>query len=366
MGEFSTEVRTTQGGVFLERLTPESGEWERGNPTGEKTHVFRLGDHDGLSRADRRELFQPRTRMITVCWNGQPICHRPIRNLSFDITTEKLTVTHEDIRARILRRYLWGVGHMTPQSVFDWRGYSTRGVARQVLYYALVHPYSAAWPLNVDVGGAELGSSPWAQYFAYDGQTAGDILSDIEDIGPDIELEPEFRNGAAWWAARIGTPHLTGPAYELPLRAAPTSGAAPAPGSLVGAQVVHDGSEMATGAFAVGRGSEQDQRIGQAALPETVPVSADYIVPYREIDDQAHLDALALAWVQSHAGPRVQWSTDVLTQDIPPSELRIGSILTALIDQTSPWLDPGIVRRRVIGYSGTTESAQYSLVLEPL
>lgn len=357
---FSTEIRETQSGALLERLTPVSGEWERGNPTGTKQHVFALGDHDGLSRSDRRDLFQTRTRMITVCSDGQPICHRPMQNLSYDVTTGKLTVTHVDLRALTAKRFLWGVGHLTPQSVFDWRGYSTRGVARQVLYYALVHPYSAAWPLNVDVGGAELGSSPWAQFFAYDGQTADSILQTVEDIGPDVELEPELRGGVAWWAARIGTPFLTGPDFELPVRSA----GQPGDGSLLGAVIDMDGTEQATGVFTVGRGSEQDQRIGQAALPETVQVSADYIIPYREIDDQAHLNALAQAWVNAHAGPRVQWSADVLTSDVNPAQLRVGSILHALVDQNDPWIAPGRYPRRVIGYSGTTESDQFSLVLE--
>lgn len=354
---FSTEIRETQSGVFLERLTPVSGEWERGNPTGSKSHVFALGDHDGLTRADRRDLFQTRTRMLTVCWDGQPICHRPMQNLGYDVTTGKLTVTHTDARALTAKRFLWGVGHMTPQSVYDWRGYSARGVARQVLYYALVYPYSPAWPLNVDVGGAELGSSPWARFFAYDGQTANDILEMVEDIGPDIELEPEFRSGVAWWRARIGSPFLTGPEFELPLR---TAGA----GSLLDAVVHADGTEQATGVFTVGRGSEQDQRVGSDALPSSVEVSADFIVPYRDVDDQAHLNALATAWVGSHSGPRVQWSADVLTSDVNPAQLRVGSNLRALIDQADPWLSPGVFDRRVIGYSGTTESDQFSLVLE--
>lgn len=357
---FTTQIRETQSGIFLEQLKVESGEWERGNPTGTKKHVYKLGDHDGLTRADRHELFQTRTRMLTVCLDGRPICHRPIRNLDWNNDTQTLTVTHEDIRARIAKRYLWGTGSMLPTSMFDWRGYSLRGVARQVLYYATVHPYSAAWPLNVDVGGAELGSSPWAQFFSYDGQTADSIISDIEDMGPDIELEPEFRSGVAWWAARIGTPYLTGPAFELPL----ASSGGPGEGSLLKVTESRNGEEQATGAFTVGRGSEQDQRIGQFGLPTSFQVSSDFVIPYREIDDQAQLDALAEAWVTAHAGPRVQWSADVTTQDIDPSVLRVGSALTALVDQKNPWLSPGRVARRVIGYSGTTESDQYSLVLE--
>lgn len=355
---FTTEIRETQSGIFLDRLTPATGEWERGNPTGTKQHTYRLGDHDGLTRADRRELFQTRTRMLTVCYDGRPICHRPMKNLDFDDKTSTLTVTHEDIRGRLAKRYLWGVGSMLPTSVFDWRGYSLRGVARQVLYYALVHPYSAAWPLNVDVGGAETGSSPWAQFFAYDGQTAESIISDIEDMGPDIELEPELRNGVAWWAARIGTPYLTGPVFELPIRSAGSAGA----GSLTSIVEARDGSEQATGVFTVGRGSEQDQRIGQYGLPVSFEVSSDFVIPYREIDDQAQLNTLAQEWAWSHSGPRIQISGTAITQDVDPSVLRVGSMMKVLVDPKHAWLETGT--RRVIGYSGTTESDDFSLVFE--
>lgn len=357
---FTTEIRETQSGVFLERLPVVSGQWERGNPTGTKTHVYRLGDHDGLTRDDRRDLFQTRTRMLTVCYDGRPICHRPMRNLHFDDPTQTLTVTHEDIRARGAKRKLWGTGSMTQQSVFDWRGYSLRGVVRQVLYYGFVHPYSAAWPLNVDVGGAETGSSPWAQFFAYDGQTVDSILSMVEDMGPDIELEPEFRNGVAWWAARVGTPYLTGPAFELPIR----SVGKPGDGALTSLSQDRNGEEQATGVFTVGRGSEQDQRIGQFGLPASYQVSADFEIPYKEIDDQATLNALAQQWALAHAEPRIQVSAKVTTQDIDPSMLRIGSMLGIMVDPKHAWLDPGVKQHRVIGYAGTTESDDFDLVFE--
>lgn len=355
---FTTEIRETQSGIFLERLTPESGSWERGNPTGTKTHVYRLDGDGGLTFDDYHDLFQTRTRMLTVCYDGRPICHRPIQNLAFDDKTSQLTVTHEDIRARAAKRYLWGVSHMLPTSVMDFRGYSVRGVARQVLYYGLVHPYSAAWPLNVDVGGAETGSSPWAQFFSYDGQTVDSILSMIEDMGPDIELEPEFRNGVAWWAARIGTPYLTGPAFELPIRSAGPEGR----GALTSISEARDGTEQATGVFTVGRGSEQDQRIGQFGLPTSFEVSSDFVIPYREIDDQAQLNTLAQEWAVSHSGPRVQIAATATTQDVDPSTLRVGSMMTMLVDPKHLWLQTGT--KRVIGYNGTTESDEFSLVFE--
>lgn len=355
---FSTEIRETQSGKFLERLPVESGQWERGNPTGTKQHTYKLDGDGGLTRSDYRDLFQPRTRMLTVCYDGRPICHRPIVGLPFDDKTMTLTVTHEDIRARGVKRNLWGTGSILPTSEFDWRGYSLRGVARQVLYYGFVHPYSAAWPLNVDVGGAETGSTPWARFFAYDRQSVDSILGIIEDSGPDIELEPEFRNGIAWWVARIGTPYLSGPAFELPIRSVGPAGS----GALTSVKSNDDGSEQGTGAVTVGRGSEQDQRFGQYGLPTSFEVSADTTVPYSEIDDQAQLNALARQWAEAHAEPRVQLEGAVTTQDVDPSLLRIGSMMQVLVDPKHPWLTSGA--RRVLGYSGTTESDDFSLVYE--
>ncbi|WP_067198937.1 hypothetical protein [Microbacterium sp. XT11] len=359
---WSTRIFDTQTGAPIEIITPRSGTWSRGDRMPNRT-VLNLGD-DGLTRAQRKDLFQPRVRSVAVCWDDTPVYFGRITNVDYEKNTQELTLTHQDFRTLAAKRHLWGVSSYNPAFTMDFRGYSMRGVVRQILYYAFVHPYSPAWPINVDVGGAELGSSPWALYFGYDLQTADEILQDIEDDlnGPDIELEPVYRSGVAWLEARIGTPFLTGPTFELPLTASATPGVDDG-GSLLNVKVQADGTEQATGVFTLGRGSEEDMRWGEASLPSSYPVSSDYVVPYKDVDDTARLNTLAQSWVQSHAGPRVQWSADVLTRDVSPAQLRVGSMLRILTDG-DPWIDDGVISRRVIGYKGTTESDQFTLILE--
>lgn len=361
---WSTRIYDLQAGTLIDTVNMRSCSWSRGDRMPNRA-VIDLGD-DGLNRAQRRDMFRPRVRMVAVCWDGVPVYFGRITNVDYDKNSQQIILTHQDIRTLATKRHLWGVSSYSPTLSMDFRGYSMRGVVRQVLYYAFVHPYSSAWPINVDVGGGETGSSPWAQFFGYDLQTADEILQDIEDDlnGPDIELEPEFRNGVAWWAARVGTPYLTGPTFELPL----TASASPSAdgedgGSLLNVKEQSDGTEQATGVFTLGRGSEEDMRWGEASLSAAYPVSSDYVVPYKDVDDPARLASLAQSWVLAHANPRVQWSADVLTKDISPAELRVGSTLRVLTDG-DPWIPDGTFTRRVIGYKGDTGSYQFTLILE--
>lgn len=354
VGEWSYEIRDTQTGAFVDFVYPSAGSWVRGS-VDVREFTFKL-DGDGLTRTLRRSLFKTWERAIVVRWNDVPVYAGLIVGRPYSPATRVLRVKHADARILLSKRKLFGVGSYNPSVPFDWTGYSTRGVVRQLFYYGLFHPYSAAWPISGDIEGAETGSSPWAKYWPYDMQENETILSQVEgrDDGPDTDLSIEYRSGRLYWVPRIGTPFLSGPAFECRLEG---------DSILTSVEVLEDALEQATGIFTVGRGSEVDMRVGSAALPPSVGVSRDYSVSFKDVDDQAALNSLASGRLAAATNPRVEWRASGHTSVIAPDMVRVGSILSIWVED-DPWLDDGWNRQRVLSFSGSVGSDVLSFELE--
>lgn len=352
---YSYAIHSVQTGIWLADVEPISGSWVRG-AVEEKDFVFSMAS-DGLTRAQRRDLFKPWERAIVVRWNGVPvyaglICGRPRRPAA-----RMLTIKHIDVRALLARRMLFGVSHYSPTGVFDFTGYSLRGVIRQFLYYGLLHPYSAAWPVNAEIGGGELGSSPWARFFHYDFQNVEPLLADAEtqEGGPDVDMAVEYRNGnTLWWVARIGTPFLSAQNFETRLLGDST---------LVDVDILDDSMRQATGIFTQGRGSEEDMRVGQASLPTATGVSRDYVVPFKDVDDVGRLNSLAAGQLGSVANPRVEWRFSGTVADFPPSSVGVGSIIRVWIEDDD-WDEDGWKFNRVLSFSGSVGSNKLAFEVE--
>lgn len=359
---WSYAIHDTQTGNPIDEVFPISGGWTRG-AVELKTFVFKLrgdGLDDGVTkeeaRAKRKNLFKTWERAIVVRWDGIPVYAGLIVGRPRRPSAGLLTVKHIDARVLLSKRFLFGVSSYAPSGVFDFTGYSARGVARQALYYGLLHPYSAAWPIHAEVGGAEIGSSPWAKFFHYDFQSPESILASIEaaDAGPDIELMPEYRSNVLWWVARIGTPFLTGTGFEMRMQ-----GDTP----LLDLAIDEDALLQATGIFTTGRGSEQDMRVGQASLPVSVGVSRDYAVPYKEVDDPTLLNSLAVGRLGAVTTPRAEWAFNGLAADFTPSQLRPGSIFRVFSDGDE-WEDDGWSEHRLLQFSGSVGSDKLAFEVE--
>lgn len=353
--EYSYAIHDAQTGTLLDLVEPSGGDWIHGSVE-EKTFTFNLRG-DGRTRAQRRDLFRTWERAIVVRWNDIPvyaglICGRPYRPAS-----GVLVVKHIDARSLLARRMLFGIGSYASDGVFDFRGYTTRGVVRQLLYYGLLYPYSAAWPIHAEVGGAETGSSPWAQFYHYDFQNVESILSTAETQvdGPDVDLAVEYRTGnVLWWVARIGTPFLSGTGFETRLQGNSI---------LSNVDVDDSGLRQATGIFTTGRGFEQDMRVGQAALPVSSGVSRDYVVPFKDVDDVSRLNSLASGQLSSVSSPRVEWKFNGRTSDFSPSEVQVGSIIR-VFSEDDEWVDDGWSSHRVLTFAGSVGSETLTFEVE--
>lgn len=356
MGDgYSFAIHDVQSGVFLDFVQPAAGDWIRG-AVEEKSFTFKLRG-DGRTRAQRRDLFKTWERAIVVRWNDVPVYAGLITGRPYRPSSGVLVVKHIDARALLARRMLFGIGSYLPWGVFDFRGYSTRGVVRQLLYYGLIHPYSTAWPIHAEVGGAEGGSSPWAQFFHYDFQNVESMLATAEtqEGGPDVDLALEYRNGnVLWWVARIGTPFLTGAGFETRLQG---------DSILSSVDVGESGLRQATGIFTTGRGFEQDMRVGQAALSVSSGVSRDYVVPFKDVDDVARLDSLAAGQLGSVSSPRVEWKFTGRTADFDPATVQVGSIVRVFSEEDE-WIDDGWSQHRILTFAGSVGSEDLTFEVE--
>ncbi len=338
---WSVEIRDTQTGVLQMQVEASGGAWGRGDSS-ERQHTFPLRG-DGMTRSARRDLFRKWDRTILQCWDGGPVYAGLISSTSWDPATGMLTVSHVDIRDIARRRMLFGVGSYVPSGTTVCTNLSRRGIARRLIYLGYVFPFSAAWPLPVNLPAEEAGSIS-RTFYHYEFQTVDQLLSDVqsESGGPDVDFQPKLSGGLLSWDALIGSPYLAGPTFELSL----TGDDQP-----TGVTVTENGQKQATGIFTLGKGSEQDMRVGSDALPVSAGISKDFVVPHKDIDDVARLNSLATSDVAKLSAPTVQWTLNVQASVVNPATLRIGSTIRTW-SQGDEWISDGWTTHRVIAFSG--------------
>lgn len=353
---WSVAIHDTQtGNLILDYTTGVSGgSWGRGDVT-QRSHTFPLRG-DGLDRAARRYAFRKWDSTLVHLWDGVPVYAGLITDTTYDKASGVLTVSHADVRLITRKRMMFGIGAYNPAGQVVCAGLSLRGIVRRMVHIGMVLPYSEAWPLPINLPTEETGSVPTRTYYHYEFQTIDKILTDIEgeENGPDIEFQPVYdSNGRLSWDLLIGNPYLTGPTFEAHL----TGDAQP-----TDVTVVENGQEQTTGVFALGKGSEQDMRVGQAALPVSAGLSKDVVVAHKDIDHGGHLFALAQGDLAATKSPTIQWTAKVRTAEVNPATLRIGSTLRTF-SQDDEWIEDGWNTHRVIGFSGDYTNT-ISLTLE--
>lgn len=355
---YTTEIRDSQSGAHLLAVRPAGGDWGRGGSPRMRTTVFRT-KNDGLTQAQRLDLFNPWVRSIVHRYKNGLVYSGLITGWSLNEATGALTVRHIDLRSLLARRHFFGVGSYDPTSVLQFVNMSLRGIIARLIYLGLVHPYSSAWVMPVDVELPESGGLS-RDVFPYDFQTVEELISSLSQElgGPDIDLQPkDAADGTLRYDARIGTPFLTGP--ELPEHWWGGRN------GLTNVQLEWDAERMATGIFALGRGNEEDMRVGSAAQPTSVGVSRDYAISTPKIDDLGVLNSRAAGHLASVSGPREQWSATVSVKDAQPHLIRLGST-TRFHLQNHAMLPDGPRQMRVFGYSAQLGSRRLTLDLEKM
>ncbi|MET0716416.1 MAG: hypothetical protein ABWY57_16035 [Mycetocola sp.] len=345
---WSVAIHDTQSGEFLSLVQPSGGAWGRGDVTS-RQHTFPLRA-DGLTRSVRRDLFRPWDRVLVQRWTSADGTVTPVYaglidgTPTYDRATGLLTVSHIDLRSLTARRMLFGVGSYAPTGTTVCTNLSLRGIARRVIYLGFVYEYSSAWPVPVNLPAEEAGSVS-RTYYHYEFQTVDQILSDIEkeNGGPDVEFQPKYSSDYTLsWDVLIGTPYLTGPTFETNLASQSTP---------TGVTVAENAQKSATGIFTIGKGEEQDMRVGSFALDVSEGLSRDYAVSHKDVDNQTRLNSLAQADLGAVASPTVQWTMNVQARDVSPAALRVGSTISTF-SKDDEWIDDGLTMHRVLAFTG--------------
>ncbi|OIU88665.1 hypothetical protein [Microbacterium sp. AR7-10] len=347
-GPWSTVIWDAQSGDRLETVEASSGAWQRGGVT-DQTHTF---PNPGLSKADVHDLFgkdRPRDRVLAHCWNGTPVYHGLILDSDYHPAKGMLDVIHCDLRELASARWLFGIGAST--QTFQWTGKSWRGIASRIAKIIFTDPISPAWPLPVTIPADEAGSQSF-KTDGYEFRSGESLLSEIEEMpgGPDLDFHPRITGDKFGWDLRIGTPHLSGPTFELNLQAAKS------PLTEVGVKTI--GRDKITGVHGIGDGSEWDMVRGGAAAPVSAGLARDTKLTVKNAS-LTDLNRRAEGFLATRVTTSQQWSFNVKTNavdegGIDPAQLRIGSIIR-IESRGDWWIDDGWTEHRVLAFSGTLD-----------
>lgn len=367
-GPWSTVIWDAQSGDHLAEVEASSGAWQRGGVT-DQTHSFplpalELGETRAQSRALAHDLFgkdKPRDRVLSQCWKGVPVYHGLILDSDYSPATGMLDVFHSDVRELAAARWLFGIGGST--QTFQWAGRSWRGIASRVAKIIFTDPISPAWPLPVTIPADETGS----QSFLTDGyefRSGESLLAEIEEMpgGPDLDFHPRITGNSFGWDLRIGTPHLTGPMFEMHLQAEESP--------LTGLGVKTIGRDKVTGVHGIGDGSEWDMVRGGAAAPVSAGLARDTKLTVKNATLSV-LNARSEGFLATRVVTSQQWSFNVKTTEadeggIDPSTLRLGSIIR-ISSSADWWIDDGWTEHRVLAFSGTLDDPHtINLTLETI
>lgn len=320
----------------------------------------------GLTGVQWRDLLYPWANTFVQCWNGVPVYAGLILGWTLDRKTRVLTVRHKELRLILNRRFAYRVGARAGQPHFTVRDKSLRGVITELVRVGLSRSDGGdGW--NVPIGmpaGSEAGNSG-TTLFNYDFVTIENAIAEVEDRdgGPDVHFNPRFTAaGRLEWELQIGIPRLFGETYDFAMNV-------PGP-ALVGVEPTVDGTEMLTGVFTIGKGSEKAMRVGEAGLvqlparPKPIPF-LDSSRSFKEIDSIADLNAHGVAELRSHGAPTEQWEVQAVAGTrFNPALVRPGCTIRMRYERDF-WEGTRDVDQYVIAVSGSHEKT-VTLDVQPL
>ena len=332
--------------------------------TGGGQHAL-VTEGSGLTGAQWRSLIYPWANTLVQCWNGTPVYAGLIVGWSLDRQSRVVTVQHKELRLLLNRRFPFRIGERRGKPHFTVRDKTLRGVITELVRVGVYKPDGGdGWNIPVALPASEAGTRG-TTLFNYDFVTVENGLAEVEDRtgGPDVHFEPRFKaDGRLEWECRIGDPRLTGSVYDYPMNVTTPE--------LFDVNSTADGTEMLTGVFAIGKGAEEDMRIGEAGLAELVvrPPAIPYLDSsrsFKEIDDIGQLNDHGAAELRRYGTPIDQWEMKTRADGRPGADLlRLGSTLRLrFVDDW--WEVTRDIDQYLMGLRGTHENV-LTLDVQPL
>lgn len=335
----------TISGARLLPVFPASESWRSSiGGVGSGTHAFQLRDVETrLPRATWRDISTTWQRTLVSCWDEVPQYAGLIKARRYDVPSGVLTISTVELRAIFDRRMPFRLYEYAPLGYSEVVGKSLRGVVRQIVEWGAHNtPVGSNWWLPVVLPPDEAGSESrrW-QHYRF--ESIEKLLRQIEtaDGGPQIHFRPRWSStGTLEWELRIGTPTLSGPAFEWDATASESG--------LSGLAVTDDGANQSTGIWALGAGSEADRLIGYG--PSAGAPNMDFTRPFTSITDLAQLNQLAQGVVAATLGPSTVIDIGVTAPQVLPGMIP-GSVLSVRV-MGDEFLNDGTLSGRVVGMSG--------------
>lgn len=372
---YSCQIVDTLTGVKLQELQPASGTWKTlVNSIGSGQHSFLLRDAETpLPAATWRDLTTPWGRTLVVSWTswfGQvsAVYAGLIDSRSWEKTSGTLTVSHQEMRALLRKRLSSDLPRFWPYSSFTISGRSLPSAALAVCVYGLLDQPGSIWTLPV-VFSTPNEAGPYSFEWPHTKfDTVDAMLRQITDTdgGPDVWFQPAWSSsGRLEWWVQIGSPRLPGSTFEWNM------GADVHPVSDF--NEAEDGSQMLTGVFGLGEGSEADMLLSKAgSLPGPVVPAMDSTRPHKEIDDQARLDGLTMGDLRLARWPSKGQTFALQLDDgsLGPvarlgDTLRVGARLR-VFDPGDEFMAEGWRGGYLVGLSGDVKSLKVGVEVQPL
>lgn len=349
------DVVDTLTGVRQSTVFPSDGSFKRVlNDMGSGSHTF-PNAMPLATRASLRSLYQLWARTIVVSifldafgLQKKALYGGVIQCRAFDFSTGQLEVRHADIRSILSRRFTFGTNGYsgdTTDNKIELLNRTLSSIAPWIVTAGTTLGYSSNYLLPIDISEDTSTGAESRTYYDYNFTSIDSALTEIHDVGPDIDFEPTWTEAGLFrWQMRVGTqaaPQLTGARFDFMLTA-------PEPG-IFDVKVTEDGTKMSTASFAAGTGSEIDMKVATSRVSSTLP-ALERMVSYKGADQGlAVLQAHANADQATHTLPTEQWEYSMFLSK-RPAAVALGALHYIGVWDHG-WQSDGWRRTRVIGFS---------------
>ncbi|MBB2956963.1 hypothetical protein [Pseudoclavibacter helvolus] len=314
------DIVSTLTGELIQTVHPSSWNWRTVlNGVGDGSHSFHLRDaKTKLDPATWQNLLGKVNRTVVTSYSidgGPKIAKYAgiLINERWSRTTGVSAVTSKEFRYLAdLRYFMMTNNYEVSPHVYE-AGYSKGGLLTRLWQILFRRPELEGSPnaFNLPIrlppatGGTEV--ADYKKWTLTTGEEATAALQDSFN-GPDIYIEPmwDTETGNFYWQAKWGNPEFP----ELPFDVQVSARQHP----LHELSFTEDGSKVVTGIFGVGKGSDEDMRLGFGIYDPTWPSRdgmpvIDATESFKNESDPAKLNSLSMAALRARRFPIRQYES---------------------------------------------------------
>lgn len=333
-----------------------------------------VGDISTPPATTLRSIFTPWRFSVGLAWNDFIVQAGPIITSQFDDVNRILSVTAGGIWRLLSRRVIVnpspalnptnGVTLLDMGSAYDELigPVSLHTIAKTLVQRSCTRSTGFSLPIDYPTG---ITGTQNRAYPIYDMATVGQRLQELTQVdgGPDIDFEPYFdpsNPGYVRYQMRIGNPVLQQTGLDLIWDY--QSG-------LRSVSVDSNGSQMVTGAFVKGNGTERSSLVAYQRSNTLVDVgwpATEMVDSRTSVTTASILQGHADSDIALYKNPVELW-TAVVRADATPQLGTYSPGTYAIFNmQQHPWIPDGLYRQRILGFEQGGSVNDIALVLQAI